>query len=91
MNDTTLPPDASARDAAKREQLSEHDDVIRGEDIHFVTARVSDEEAATVIAVLTQAHREETQRVKRVARKDREPWARSQRVPEGIGELLADG
>ncbi|GAB2547581.1 hypothetical protein [Leucobacter ruminantium] len=91
MNDTALPPDASARDAARREGLGEHDDAARGEDIRFETRRVSDEERAAVIAVLTQVRTEETQRVKRVERRDREPWARSQRVPEGIGDLLLDG
>lgn len=85
-----LPPDAAARDAAKREEIGAADDAIRGEDIIFRTRGVSDEERATVIAVLTQVRTEETQRVKRVARRDRDPWARSQRVPEGIGELLAD-
>ncbi|MBL3699882.1 hypothetical protein [Leucobacter luti] len=86
-----LPPDAAARDAAKREELGPHDDAIRGEDITFVTRKVSPEERAAVIAVLTQVRAEESQQVKRVARRDREPWARSQRVPEGISELLAEG
>ena len=91
MNDPSLPPDAAARDAARREQAGAADDAIRGDDIRFVTRGVSDEERAAVIAVLTAVRAEETQRAKRVARRDREPWARSQRVPEGIGELLADG
>ncbi|QIK63879.1 hypothetical protein G7068_12250 [Leucobacter viscericola] len=86
-----LPPDAAARDAAKREEVGEVDTALTGDDIHFVTRGVSAEERAAAIAVLTQVRTEETQRVKRVARRDREPWARSQRVPEGIGELLADG
>lgn len=55
-----------------------------------MTRDVSDEERAAVIAVLTGVRAEETKRVKRVARRDREPWARSQRVPEGIGELRLD-
>lgn len=88
---TPLPPDAAARDAAKREALGEPDDAIRGEDIAFVTREVSDEERAAVIAVLTRVRAEETRRVRRVERREREPWSRSQRVPEGIGELLADG
>lgn len=91
MNTAALPPDAAARDAAKREALGEQDDAIHGEDIEFVTRRVSDEERAAVIAVLTRVRTEETERVRRVERREREPWARSQRVPEGIGELLADG
>lgn len=86
--DEDLPPDAAARDAAKREGAGEVDDAIRGEDIRFVTERVSDEERAAVIAVLTQVRAEETQQVKRVARRDREPWARSQRVPERIADFL---
>jgi hypothetical protein len=44
-----------------------------------------------VIAVLTQVREEETRRAKRVERRDREPWARSQRVPEGISDLLIEG
>ncbi|QYM77405.1 hypothetical protein K1X41_11205 [Leucobacter luti] len=86
-----LPPDASARDAAKREELGPLDDAIHGEDIHFVTRQVSDTERAAVIAVLTQVRAEESQQMKRVARRDREPWARSQRVPEGISDLLLEG
>lgn len=88
--DETLPPDAAARDAAKRAALSE-DDTLHGEDITFVTSGVSDEERAAVIAVLTQVRADETQQLKRVARRDREPWSRSQRVPEGIFDLLAEG
>lgn len=89
--EASLPPDAAARDAAKREELGPHDDTVHGDDISFVTRQVSDAERAAVIAVLTQVRAEETQRVKRVARRDREPWARSQRVPEGISELLSEG
>lgn len=85
-----LPPDAAARDAAKREDVGETDDAINGDDITFVTRDVSEEERAAVIAVLTEARAEETRRVKRVARRDREPWARSQRVPDGIADLLLD-
>lgn len=103
MNDTTirgrhradreaeLPPDAAARDAAKRGELGDQDRTLHGEDIRFVTRGVSDEERAAVIAVLTEVRSEETQQVKRVARRDREPWARSQRVPEGISDLLIEG
>ncbi|MBK0419901.1 hypothetical protein JD276_12755 [Leucobacter sp. CSA1] len=86
-----MPPDAAARDAAKREELGDADDAVRGEDIRFVTREVSDEERAAAIAVLTRVRAEETQQVKRVARRDREPWSRSQRVPEGISDLLAEG
>lgn len=44
-----------------------------------------------MVAVLTAVRAEETQRRKRVARRDREPWSRSQRVPEGINDLLIEG
>lgn len=94
MSDKTegqLPPDALERDAAKREEIGEADDALRGEDIRFVTRRVSDEERAAVIAVLTEVRAEEAARVKRVARQNREPWARSQRVPDRISDLLIDG
>ena len=90
-DDAQLPPDAAARDAAKREEIGPFDDAINGEDIHFVTRQVTAEERAAVIAVLTQVRAEESQQMKRVARRDREPWARSQRVPEGIADLLAEG
>lgn len=86
-----FPPDATARDAARREEIGEADDVLRGEDIRFVTKQVSDAERAAVIAVLTQVRTEETERLKRVERREREPWARSQRVPEGISDLLIEG
>lgn len=88
--DSLLPPDAAARDAAKREELGPHDDAVHGDDITFVTRGVSGAERAAVIAVLTQVRSEESDQVKKVARRDREPWARSQRVPEGIADLLAD-
>lgn len=84
-------PDAAARDAAKHLSSPDDDHALRGEDIRFVTKLVSDEERAAVIAVLTQVRAEETQQVKRVARQDREPWSRSQRVPDRIGDLLAEG
>ncbi|WP_010157865.1 hypothetical protein [Leucobacter chromiiresistens] len=83
-----LPPDAAARDAAKRETVV--DDVLRGDDIRFITRGVDDAERAAVVAVLTQVRTEESEQVKRVARRDREPWARSQRVPDSIYDLLAD-
>lgn len=60
-------------------------------DVVFVTRGVSDEERAATIAVLARVREEETQRLRRVERQEREPWARSQRVPEGIGELLLEG
>lgn len=91
MNETLLPPDAAERDAARRRELGEPDDAIHGDDITFVTRGVSDEERAAVTAVLTLVRTEETQRRKRVERRDREPWARSQRVPEGISDLLIEG
>ncbi|GAA1326823.1 hypothetical protein ACFSWE_04425 [Leucobacter albus] len=89
--DGDLPPDAAARDAAKREDAGEADEAINGDDITFVTRGVSDDERAAVIAVLTAARAEETRKVKRVARRDREPWARSQRVPDGFADLLIEG
>ena len=88
LAESELPPDAAARDAAKRESLGDVDDALHGDDIRFVTRNVSDEERAAVIAVLTAARFDETRQVKWVARRDREPWARSQRVPEGIDDLL---
>ncbi|MGR4010325.1 hypothetical protein [Leucobacter sp. 1207-22] len=91
MSDQLLPPDASARDALRREQAGSDDAVLRGEDITFVTKQVSDEERAAVIAVLTQARADEARRVKRRERREREPWARSQRVSEGIADLLIEG
>ncbi|MBK0422293.1 hypothetical protein JD292_09430 [Leucobacter sp. CSA2] len=90
-DDADLPPDAAERDAAKREELGETDPAITGDDVTFVTRLVSDDERAAVIAVLTRVREEESQQVKRVARRDREPWARSQRVPEGISDLLTEG
>lgn len=85
-----LPPDATARDAARRGEMADVDDVLRGEDICFVTKQVSDTERAAVIAVLTQIRAEESDQVKRVERREREPWARSQRVPDRISDLLLD-
>lgn len=83
-----LAPDAATRDAERRRLVDNGDGVLRGEDIHFVTRGVSAEEKAAVIATLVAAREAETNRVRRVARRDREPWARSQRSPEGIGDLL---
>lgn len=91
MSDSTLPPDAAARDLAKRQELGEVDDAIHADEFRFITRKVSDEEQAAVVAVLSTVRAEETQRVRRVERREHQPWARSQRVPEGIGELLADG
>ncbi len=91
MSGAPLPPDAAARDAAKREELGEADDAIHGDDFRFVTRRVSGDEKAAAIAVLSVVRAEETRRAKRVERREHQPWARSQRVPEGIGDLLADG
>ena len=87
MTTAPLPPGAAERDAARRDEIGEVDDAIHGDDIEFITRSVDDETRAAVIAVLTQVRAEETARLKRVARRDREPWARSQRVPEGIADL----
>jgi len=51
---------------------------------------VSDEEKAAVIAVISQIRAEETHRVRRVERREHQPWARSQRVPVNINDLLAE-
>lgn len=88
--DEGLAPDAAARDAAKREALGEPDPAISEDEFTFVTRGVSDEERAAVIAVLAQTRAEETQLVRRVARRERNPWARSQRVPEGIADILSE-
>jgi hypothetical protein len=83
-----LAPDAAARDAALRGTADTPDGVLRGEDVNFVTRGTSCEEQAAVLAVLAQVRAEESQRVRRVERRDRDPWARSQRTPEGIDEVL---
>ena len=85
---TPLPPSAAQRDAARREEIGEPDPAITGDDIRFVTRQVSAEERAAVIASLTRVREEETQQVKRLERREREPWARSQRVPDRISDLL---
>jgi hypothetical protein len=46
VNDPLLPPDAAARDAARRQALGELDDALHGDDIRFATRRVSDDERA---------------------------------------------
>lgn len=86
-----LPPDAAARDAARREQAATGDGTLNADEFRTITRGVTPEEKAAVIAVLTRVRAEETERVKRVERREHQPWARSQRVPEGIGDLLADG
>ena len=88
---TDLPPDAAARDAARREQAATGDGTLNADEFRTITRGVTPEEKAAVIAVLTRVRAEETERVKRVERREHQPWARSQRVPEGIGDLLADG
>lgn len=88
LDEQGLAPDAAARDAALREAADLPDGVLRGEGITFVTRGVSDDERAAVIAVLAQVRSEESQKVRRVERRDRDPWARSQRTPEGINEVL---
>ncbi|MGO3147412.1 MAG: hypothetical protein ACTIJ6_07015 [Leucobacter sp.] len=90
MSSVPLPPDASERDALKREELGAPADALTGDDIQFVTRKVSDEERAAVIAVLTEARTEESRQAKRIARRDREPWSRSQRVPDRIVDMLAE-
>jgi hypothetical protein len=86
-----LPPDAAARDAAKREEAGGESQALTSEGFHFVTRGVSDEERAAVIAVLSRVRAEETERVRRVERREHQPWARSQRVPEGIADFLTEG
>lgn len=83
----SMAPDAAERDAQRRSLIDITDDTIRGEDVDFVTRGVSDEERAAVLAVLLALREEERDRVRLVARRDREPWARSQRAPEGISDL----
>jgi hypothetical protein len=56
-------------------------------DMVFITKNVSEAEQAAVIATLGQLREEETQQVKQVARRENEPWRRSQRNPEGINEF----
>ncbi len=85
-----LPPDAAERDAAKRDEIGEIDDAVRGDDFVFATRGVSDEEKAAVISVLTRVRAEETESVKRVERREHRPWARSQHTPELIGDPLAE-
>ena len=86
-----LPPDAAARDAAKRDDAGGADAALCGDDFRFATRHLSDEEKSAVIAVLTQVRAEEMALMRRVERRDRDPWARSQRVPEGISDLLLEG
>lgn len=87
-NEAGLAPDAAARDAALRGTMGIVDDALTGDGITFVTRGTSDTERAAVIAVLAEVRAEESQRVRRVERRDRDPWARSQRTPEGIDEVL---
>lgn len=84
-----MAPDASARDAVRRGQIDNDAEVLRAEDLIFITRGVTTDEQAVVAAVLATAREEETNRVRRVGRLHREPWARSQRTPEGIGDLLS--
>lgn len=88
--DNQLPPDAAARDAARREEAGPVDNGLSDEGFEFITRGVSSEEKAAVIAVLTQIRTEETQRAKRVERREHQPWARSQRVPEGLDSIISD-
>lgn len=82
-----LPPDATAREAAKLAESSV-DETLRDRDFTFVTRHLSETEKAAVIAVLDTARREETKRRKRVQRIEREPWSRAQRIPRSVGDLL---
>lgn len=86
-----MAPDAAQRDAHNRELAGSDDHVLRGEDITFVTQQVSDNEKAAVIAVLLAKREADTSRVRLVERRDHEPWARSQRAPEGISDFLSGG
>lgn len=86
-----LAPDAAARDAAKREEAGLGNQPLSDEGFHFVTQGVSPEIKAVVIAVVTRVRAEEAQGVRRVESREHQPWARSQRVPEGISDLLAEG
>lgn len=86
---TKMAPDAAARDAHNRKLAGNGDGVVRGEGIDFITRNVSAEEKAAVIAVLLAQQEAETNRVRRVESKNHEPWARSQRTPEGIDDFLA--
>lgn len=91
MTETQLPPDAAARDAAKRGDVGEADDALNDDEFFFVTRHVTHEERAAVIAVLTAVRTEESQQVKRVTRRVRQPWARTQRPPERISDFLPAG
>lgn len=88
---TPLPPDAAERDAARRAEAGTDDGILRDADFAFHTRGVTDAERAAIIAVFARVREEETQRVKRVERREREPWVKSQRTPEGIEDLLAEG
>ncbi|MGO1435320.1 MAG: hypothetical protein ACTHV4_06985 [Canibacter sp.] len=82
-----LPPDAAARDAAKRAEVPV-DDTVDCAKFEFVTHNVTETEKAAVAAVLTSVRAEETKRVKHVERIEHEPWRRAQRVSRSIGDLL---
>ena len=88
INNAGLAPDAAARDAALRGTIVFIDDTLMGDDITFITRKTTSDERAAVIAVLAEVRSEESHRARRVERCDRDPWARSQRTPEGIGEVL---
>ncbi|MFC4222920.1 hypothetical protein [Lysinibacter cavernae] len=57
-------------------------------DVRFVTKNATDDERAAVQAVLAFLKVQESQQVRSVASRSREPWRRSQRTPEGISEYL---
>lgn len=88
MQNKAMAPDAKERDSIQRSLAGETDEVVRGEDVTFVTKNVSAEEKAAVLAVLLKQRESETERVRLVESRNHEPWRRSQRTPEGIADLL---
>lgn len=88
---TSSPPSAAERDAAKRAALQEADGAVAAADFRFVTRNVTETERAAVVAVLTAVRREDSGRVKRRERVERQPWRRSQRALRQITEYLDGG
>ncbi|GAA3588535.1 hypothetical protein GCM10022198_10190 [Klugiella xanthotipulae] len=76
----------AGREAAPRPAAEK--DVLPTIGIEFVTANASDDERAAVYAVLAVLKQQESQQVRSVTALARNPWRRSQRVPEGIPEYL---
>ncbi|MBT1018036.1 hypothetical protein KJY77_02620 [Canibacter sp. lx-72] len=81
------PQSAFERDAAKR-AANPADNTLKAADFTFRTPGVSAIEQAAIVAVLVSARGEEMGRVRRVARIERQPWRRSQRIPRQITEFL---